>query len=220
MDWSSQAKREALVASLIKKSATDLNDLEFLILAAEMDTGKEVHPAPMAFLKGVKDGTPADAAVKLIASKFEGLDEAFLTRVTHVRAVRPLAAGVMGASSSLSLCRSPPARDSRAPRSRRLLLSPPVPMVLPATVKVTYITADRTHMKMLPPYAPTYGLDRYVEQSSQIAEHVITLPHKPEPSDPCAKFKGESAPWEMHLRVTHDPNSLAQIRELTKTFFG
>ena len=48
MDWSSQAKREALVASLIKKSATDLNDLEFLILAAEMDTGKEVHPAPMA----------------------------------------------------------------------------------------------------------------------------------------------------------------------------
>ena len=118
-------------------------------------------------------------------------------------------------------------------------------MVLPASVKVTIIWADRAHMNIVSPVATVYGMDRFVEVCgarararavwandvapravlsqgglSQITEHLITQPIKPDASSPCAKFKGEDGLWEYHLRFMSTPATLAKVVELSPQIWG
>ena len=92
------------------------------------------------------------------------------------------------------------------------------PFVLPKSTKLTVIWADRSHMGLKAPIAPIYGIDRFYEGT--VAEPKISLPIKPPADSPCARLKGEAAPWEMHFRVMHDPKSLEQILELVPHIFG
>ena len=55
---------------------------------------------------------------------------------------------------------------------------------------------------------------------SQITEHLIAQPIKPDEGSPCAKFKGEDGLWEYHLRFMSTPATLAKVVELSPQIWG
>lgn len=157
-----------------------------------MDTeNPNLFPTPMATVKAVPKHERFDVLSKLMASKVEGLDVAFVRKVLEFR--------------SSSVLRWPPY----------------TPEPLPKDVKVHLFFGNRDWAKLKQPYFATQGFDRFCEGGrAQISEHVLPLDFKAPPESPTHKFKGMSKAWEFHFRFMHTPSIWAEVQKRCLDLIG
>lgn len=84
MDWSTQAKCEKNVAVCLKMLEDNPENLALFLVHSMVDTGIVVHDTPGKYLKQCKKGTRVDAACKLMASAYEGVDEEYARKAFSV----------------------------------------------------------------------------------------------------------------------------------------